>query len=127
MVFPQNNMLNQPNLEGVVFAVAPSPLPTNWYVYATSTFGSTAGTSSIAFLATAAPSATPFPTPSDTPSFAPSLGPPIYESASIGTFANNTAFTIYLANTNCFPGIQESTFTTSLTDSPTATPSPTST
>ena len=51
MVFPQNGSIRAPNLQGVVFAIgpspqpgagAPSPLPTNWYVYAVSpVFGST--------------------------------------------------------------------------------------
>jgi hypothetical protein len=127
MVFPQNGATSQPNLQGVVFAVAPSPLPTNWFVYGQSNYGSTYGTSSIDFLATAAPSATPFPTPSDTPLFTPAL----YESANFGTFANSalgaSTFTIYLANPTCYPGLQESTFTTATTDQPTATPSPTST
>lgn len=121
MVFPQNGAVNQPNLQGLVFAVAPNPLPTNWFAYATSTFGSTYGTSSINFLATAAPSATPFPTPSDTPSFTPA----VYEGTSIGTFANNaTQFTIWLATSTCYPGVMESTFTTATIDQPTATPSP---
>jgi hypothetical protein len=128
-VFPQNGSTNAANLQGVVFAVSPNPLPTNWYFYATSTFGTTAGTNQIGFLATPVPApgasagatATPLPIPSDTPLFAN----PIYESASIGKFANGmTKFTIFLANTNCFPGITESTFTTSLNDSPTPTPSP---
>jgi hypothetical protein len=130
-VFPQANATGAANLQGVVFAVAPGPLPTNWYVYAKSSFGTTSGTTSIGFLATPVPAPgstagaipTPLPTPSDTPAF----GSFIYESTSIGTFANNTAFTIFLANTNCFPGLQESTFTTSLTDSPTPTPVPSST
>ncbi|HEY5348563.1 MAG TPA: hypothetical protein VIJ64_02490 [Candidatus Lustribacter sp.] len=127
-VFPQNGSVTAANLRGVVFAVAPSPLPTNWYIYATSTFGSTAGTTSTAFLATPVPvpgstagaTPTPLPSPSDTPLFAN----PIYESASLGNFANNTKFTIFLANSNCFPGLPESTFTTTLTNSPTASPSP---
>ncbi len=130
-VFPQKGSTTAANLQGVVFAVAPNPLPTNWYVYATSTYGTTAGTSSIAFLATPVPipgstagsTPTPLPTPSDTPAFAN----PIYESASLGTFANNTTFQIYLANPSCFPGLTESSFTTTLNDSPTATPSPTGT
>jgi hypothetical protein len=127
-VFPQNGSVSAANLQGVVFAVAPSPLPTNWYVYATSAAGTTAFTNSTMFLATPVPvpgasagaTPTPLPVPSDTPLFAN----PIYESASIGTFANNTKFTIFLANSNCFPGLPESTFTTTLTDTPTATPSP---
>jgi hypothetical protein len=129
MVFPQNGSTNAANTQGVVFAVSPSPLPTNWYFYATSTFGTTGGTNTIGFLATpspaptasGAPTATPLPTPSDTPLFAN----PIYETASLGKFASGTTkFTIFLANTNCFPGITMSTFTTSLNDSPTPTPTP---
>jgi|ERR1700677_2525708 hypothetical protein len=132
MVFPQNGGINQPNLEGVVFAVSPNPLPTNWFIYAVSSFGSTQSTTSIAFLATPVPvpgstagsTPTPLPVPSDTPLF-PN---PIYETASIGTFANNnTKFTIFLANTSCSPGIAESTFTTNLTDLPSPSPTPTST
>lgn len=137
-VFPQNNGTAVANLQGVVFAVgpspqpgvgSPSPLPTNWFVYAVSpTYGSTYGTSSVAALApvpgaTASSTPTPLPTPSDAPSFSNF----IYETASIGTFATGTKFTIYLANTNCNTGIQESTFTTSTTDLPSPSPSPTST
>jgi hypothetical protein len=70
---------------------------------------------------TAGSTPTPLPVPSDTPLFAN----PIYETASVGTFANGmTKFTVFLANTNCFPGLTESTFTTTLTDSPTPTPTP---
>jgi hypothetical protein len=128
-VFPQNGSTNAANLLGVVFAVAPNPLPTNWYFYATSAFGTTGGTPTIGFLATPVPvpastagsTPTPLPVPSDTPLFAN----PIYETASVGTFANGmTKFTVFLANTNCFPGLTESTFTTTLTDSPTPTPTP---
>jgi hypothetical protein len=129
MVFPQTGSLTAANLQGVVFAVAPNPLPTIWYIYATSSFGTTAGSSSIQFLATPVPipgstagaTPTPLPTPSDTAAFAN----PIFESASIGNFANATKFTIFLANTNCFPGLAQSTFTTTLTDTPTPTPTPT--
>ncbi len=131
MVFPPQNGSNVANLQGVVFAMSPNPLPTNWYIYAKTPTGSTQGTSSIAFLAlpspapgsTAGATPTPLPTPSDTPNFAN----PIYESASIGTFANNTTFTIYLASTTCSPGIAYSTFTTNITDLPSPSPTPTST
>jgi hypothetical protein len=134
MVFPQNGGTAVANLQGVVFAVAPNPLPTNWFVYATFGTQSTEFTNSIAFLAVPTPSAsatpTPLPTPSDMPS--PSLGPnPIYETASIGTFANSTGgaskFTIFLATASCSPGIAYSTFTTSVNDQPSPSPSPTST
>lgn len=146
MVFPRNGASGQANLQGVVFAVAPNPLPTSWYIYVThpnpngGAALSTLGTAQIGFLATpspnpvpspgstasAAPTGTPLPTPSDSlsPTF---VGPPTYEVASIGTFATSTTFTVYLANTSCSPGIQQSTFTTSSTDLPTATPAPTAT
>jgi len=145
-VFPQQNGQGVANLQGVAFAIgpsplpanasAPSPLPTNWYIYAVSTYGTTYGTTSIAFLATPVPvpgstagsTPTPLPTPSDTPS--PGFlvnNNYIYETASLGTFANSTQFTIYLANTNCYNGLQESTFTTNVIDQPSATPSPSST
>lgn len=129
MVFPQQNGSPQPNLQGVVFAVAPAPLPTNWFVYATSTFGalplgSTYGTSSIGFPAAPVPSATPLPTPSDTPLFTPA----VYESTSIGIFSNSmnadVTFTILLATSTCYPGIKEGSFTTTVSDTPSATPSP---
>ncbi len=127
IALPGNSGLLAANLQGVVFAISPSPLPTNWYIYATSTYGSTAFTNSVGFLATPVPvpgstassTPTPLPTPSDTP-----IPNAIFETASIGTFANNTTFQIYLANTNCYPGLMESSFKTTLTDSPTATPSP---
>jgi hypothetical protein len=132
MIFPQNGGVGVANLQGVVFAVAPSPLPTNWYMYANSTFGSTQNTSSIGFLATPAPSPTPVagvasPTPLPTPSDTPTVGPVfVLETASIGNFANSTAFTIFLANTNCATGINMGTFTTNAVDTPpTPTPAPT--
>jgi hypothetical protein len=130
MVFPQNGGTAVANLQGVVFAVSPNPLPTNWFVYAQTPQGSTEFTNSIGFLAVPTPSAsvtpTPLPTPSDTPS--PGLGAnPIFETASIGTFANNSKFTIFLATAACSPGIAYSTFTTSVNDQPSPSPSPTST
>jgi hypothetical protein len=145
MVFPQASAPAAPNLQGVVFAVAPNPLPTSYYFYVTTTVGTTTtttlGTAQIGFLATPSPNptvaptagatavstGTPLPTPSDTPLFAN----PIYEVASIGTFANNTTFTVYLANTGCTPTattfLKYNTFTTALTDEPTPTPTPTAT
>jgi hypothetical protein len=144
MVFPVNGGTGQANLQGVVFAVAPSPLPTNWYFYVTSTYGSTYGTAQIGFLGTPAPgpsptasttataSPSPLPTPSTAPSFASNAF--VYESATIGTFANNTQFYVYLANSNCTPPsaspsspLYAGTFTTATVDTPTASPSPTST
>ena len=137
-VFPKDGSLAAPNLQGIVIAVAPNPLPTNWFFY--SAFSPSSQVSPIlsyptnlGFFATPIPSpgpsggptSTPLPTPSDPPTFAPSFGKPIFESASNGTFANgNSKFTIYAANSNCFPGIPLQTFTTTLTDSPTPTPTP---
>jgi hypothetical protein len=132
MVFPEPGQSNAPNLQGVVFAVSPNPLPTNWYMYASSSFGSTQNTTSIAFLATPVPipgsTAGSTPTPLPTPSSTPIVANPIYETASIGNFANmQTQFTIYLANTNCSPGIAQGIFTTGTTDIPSPSPSPTGT
>ena len=139
-VFPQNGSTAAPNLQGVVFAVAPVPLPTNWYFYVNHGTYTTQGTAQIGFLATPSPqptyapspsasatalaTGTPLPTPSDTPS-SPAFGAnPIYEIASVGTFANATSFTVYLANTTCGTGIPMSSFTTAPTDLPTPTPAP---
>lgn len=132
MVFPIPSQSQAPNTQGVVFAVSPNPLPTNWYMYATSSFGSTQNTNSIAFLATPgpAPSSTAgaTPTPLPTPSAPPIVPNPIYETASIGNFsATATTFTIYLANTSCGTGIAEGAFTTGTTDIPSPSPTPTST
>jgi hypothetical protein len=143
-VFPQNGASAAPNLQGVVFAVAPNPLPTNWYFYVThysgTTLLTTQGTAQIGFLATPSPqptiaptasatavvTGTPLPTPSDTPLAAFGANP-ILEIASIGTFTNSTAFTVYLANTTCGTGLVQSTFTTATTDLPTPTPVPSAT
>jgi hypothetical protein len=150
-VFPQNGQGNQPNLEGVVFDVGPSPqpgnpvpspLPTNWFFYVTYNVATNDMISSypqsIGFLATAPPSpapgasasATPFPTPSDSPTNA-AFTNYIQESASNGIFSNSAVnpaqFTVYLANSNCYPGIPESTFSTAPYDAPSPSPSPTGT
>jgi hypothetical protein len=136
MVFPQNGALNAPNIQGVVIAVSPAPLPTNWYFYSSSTiYGSTYGTQSIGFFATPAPASTsaspsPTPTPLPTPSDTPPFPNPIYEWASNGTFAVSVPsaapnhVTIYLANPSCYPGIAMSSFTTATYDVPSPTPSP---
>jgi hypothetical protein len=135
MVFPQKNGTNQPNLQGIVVAAAPNPLPTDWYFYVTSningTTSSTLGTAQIGFLATPSPNpiasagasplptGTPLPTPSDTPLFAN----PIFEVASIGTFANSTQFQVFLASSTCV-GYKLNAFTTASTDLPSPTPTP---
>jgi len=140
MVFPQNGSLNAANLQGIVVAVAPNPLPTSWFFYVvynatTSSYPNTIGvlatpapamTPSPGSTATPPPTPSPLPTPSDTPS-SPALANPIYESASLGTFATSSRFTVYLASAGCYPGIAQSTFTTATVDTPTASPSPTST
>jgi hypothetical protein len=153
MVFPIPGASAQANLQGVVFAVAPNPLPTNWYFYVTQTGGTvgytTYGTAQIGFLATPGPgpspttspatTATASPTPLPTPSAVPLAANPIYEAASIGTFAVSTTFNVFLANSNCTPAqplastaaptgpLYYGSFTTAAVDTPTATPSPTST
>lgn len=146
-VFPQANGVNQPNLQGVVFDIGPSPqpggipspLPTNWYFYVSSSLGSTGLTANIAFLGTPTPmpsttalpsgspaaTPTPLPTPSDAP--VPSFTNYIPEAATLGIFSVNTTFTVFLANTNCYPGIQYNKFTTNATDLPSPTPTPTAT
>jgi hypothetical protein len=133
-VFPQNGATAAANLQGIVIAVAPNPLPTNWFFYVSfNTPSAITYPGTIGYFATPVPvpgstagsTPTPLPTPSDTPTMAASFGTPIFESASLGTFANNSKFTVYAASTTCFPGIQLSSFTTSITDQPTPTPSPT--
>ena len=144
MVFPQANSSGAANLQGVVFAVAPNPLPTTWYIYVThpnpagGPVLSTLGTAQIGFLATPSPSPvpspgasattlvtpTPLPTPSDTITVP---GTPIFETASVGTFANSTTFTVYLANTACSPGLMQNSFTTAVGDLPSPSPVPSTT
>jgi hypothetical protein len=145
-VFPQASGSAVPNLQGVVFAVYPAPLPTNWYFYVTHKDPSsgniltTLGTAQIGFLATPTPqptlnpspgpsptalvTGTPLPTPSDSPIPALVGKTTSLEIASIGTFANSTTFTVFLANTTCGTGIQFNTFSTNDTDLPSPTPAP---
>jgi hypothetical protein len=119
-VFPQNGSVDAPNLEGIVIAAAPNPLPTDWFFYATSIYGTTYPTSvGILTALSAQASPTPLPSPTDTP-VATSF---VVETGSNGIFATSTKFTIFLASSTCYPGIAENTFTTSATDSP-PTPSP---
>jgi hypothetical protein len=138
-VFPQNGVTGVANLQGVVFDIGPnpqpggvpSPLPTNWYFYVKSAFGTSAFVS-VPFLATPVPqpgasagaTPTPLPTPSDAPS-SPTFTNYLQETASIGNFATSTGFSVFLANTSCYPGLPESTFTTAPTDTPTTVASPT--
>jgi hypothetical protein len=135
MVFPQNGAINAPNLQGVVIAVSPAPLPTNWYFYSSSSIYGSSLPQSYAFFATPAPASTsaspsPTPTPLPTPSDTAAFPNPIFESASNGIFADSVPsaapnrVTIYLANPSCYPGIAMSTFTTATYDVPSPTPSP---
>lgn len=107
MVFPQSGPTGVPNNQGIVIAVAPAPLPTNWYVYVVSANNaSPAPPISAGGFLQAAPS--PLPTPNTLPAFAN----PSYQLSSNGLFATGTAFNAYLANTNCFPGISLGSFNT---------------
>lgn len=81
---------------GVIIAVAPSPLPTNWFVYVTSTFSSTP-----APLATL--TSPPSPMPSNTVD--PKLPGETFQYSPGGGFGNGGTFSTFLANANCFPGV----------------------
>ena len=133
LVFPIPTQTNSPNLQGIVIAVSPNPLPTNWFFYSTSPSGTTWGTQSIGFLATPGPIASVSPTPLPTPSAAPLFANPIYESASNGYFAISPSpspstspdlVKIYLSNGSCYPGVYMGQFTTATYDIPSPTPSP---
>ena len=97
----------QPNAVGVttgtiVIAIAPSPLPTNYKLYVTVESTETQQSIGNAFggQLTVIP-VSQVPQPSLNPPFAF----PIYESSDFGgTFGTGDTFSIYLANTNCFPG-----------------------
>jgi hypothetical protein len=99
----------QPNSTGIstgtiVIAVAPSPLPTNYNLYVvgsdTATNVSFGGAAYGSYL-----SVIPFsqvPQPSLNPPFAL----PYYESSYFGgLFAASATFAVYLANSNCYPGV----------------------
>ena len=101
LVFPQAGPTSVPNTQGVVIAAAPNPLPTNWYAYVFTTGNATGG-----FLQTIAPAAVP--TPNTTPAFAN----PTYQLSAFGIFAPGTTFTVFLANTACYPGLNIGRFTT---------------
>lgn len=102
LAFPQVGPTSVPNGNGVVIAAAPNPLPTNWYTYVSSSFGNASG----GFLQSIAPSAVP--TPSTTPPFAN----PNYQLSAYGIFTPGTTFTVFLANTVCYPGLNLGGFTT---------------
>lgn len=93
----------QSGLQGVVVAVSPQPLPTNWYVYVSaSPFPSPAAQG---FLTTP-------PNPLPTPLAVIPFPNPIYQYSPSSYFATGTQWTAYLANTSCFPGVNIGTFQT---------------
>jgi hypothetical protein len=121
LVFPAPGSLAAANLQGIVIA-APTALPTNYYFYAVQN-GVSTYPESISGFSTPAPSTpssspSPLPTPSATPLY------PTLESGSIGIFATSTTFSIYIANSTCYPGDSIGSFTTATVDTPTPTPSP---
>lgn len=81
----------QPN--GIMLSVAPTPLPTGWYVYVNSNFG---------LAAQGGPAAmpSPLPTPIATP-FPQST----YQFFDFGFWAYDTTFSVFIANPSCYPGI----------------------
>jgi hypothetical protein len=101
-----------PNYSGIILAVAPTPLPTDWFAYVQITLASP----------TPLPSATPFTAfdntplsttvPSPLPSLLrdPKLPNETYEFSSLGAFANSASFKVFVRSINCFPGIQVGAF-----------------
>jgi hypothetical protein len=87
----------------IVVAVAPQPLPTNYLLYVTSVDTTTQlqiGTAFGKALQVIPVSAVP---PN---SLNPPFAFPIYESSDFGgTFGTGLTFSVFLANSNCFPGI----------------------
>jgi hypothetical protein len=94
------SLLTVPATNGIALLVAPSPLPTNWYVYVKSANGVAAQTG---------PTATPttLPTP-----IAPEPSGFVYQYFDIGQFALSTSFEVFAANQQCFPGLDLGGFTT---------------
>jgi hypothetical protein len=103
VVYPIPNSVGVTNLGSIVIAIAPSPLPTNYLLYVgvesteTQTFLGNAFGGQLTVI-----SASQVPQPQLIPPFAF----PIYESSSNfgGTFGTGDTFSVFLANTNCFPG-----------------------
>jgi hypothetical protein len=93
----------------VIIAVAPTPLPTNWYVYVVANSlpspAPTPGASATPFTFFGSVVTAP---PSPLPSLLKDPGLPnqTFQLSPNGGFANGGTFTTYLANTNCFPGVQ---------------------
>jgi hypothetical protein len=94
------SLLTVPATNGIMLLVAPSPLPTNWYVYVKSANGVAAQTG---------PTATPttLPTP-----IAPQPSGFVYQYFDIGQFAVSTTFQVFAANVQCYPGLELGSFTT---------------
>jgi hypothetical protein len=124
LVFPVPGTIGAANLQGIVVAVSPSPLPTNYFFYASQNNVSTYPESISPLATPAPPTASSSPSPLPTPSATPLFANPIYESGSIGIFATSTVWTIYIANSSCYPGVAIGSFTTANVDTPTPTPSP---
>jgi hypothetical protein len=86
----------------IVIAVAPSPLPTNYKLYVTVEDTATQTSLGTAFgqqLQVISSSQVP------QPQLIPPFVAPIYESSYFGgLFGANDTFSVYLANTNCYPG-----------------------
>jgi len=118
LAYPENGATNVPSLtslaspspgpsvNGIALIVAPTALPTNFYVYVTQTSPT----------ATPAPQTGPTVLPSTLPSpiaTLPAIAGAQYEYFDIGQFGTPTlTYYVYYANTSCFPGIQLGSFTT---------------
>lgn len=87
------------NNQGVLVAVAPTALPTNWYGYVSSAAFGVALGDPPAFLTTVLPS------PAPTPTATPLIPNATVEYFPFGIFATGNTWTVFLANSNCFPGI----------------------
>jgi len=92
-----------PYSQGIIIAAAPNPLPTNYYVYATSSLVTPPASPIPANGGTMTAPPSPFPTPFTDPGYANET----FQYSPNGIFATNpgATWTTYLANTNCFPGI----------------------
>lgn len=92
-----------PYSQGIIIAAAPIPLPTDWYVYATSSLVVPPASPVPAAGGTMTSPPSPFPTPfSD-----PGLANETFQYSPNGIFNTNpgSTWTTYIANTNCFPGV----------------------
>ena len=92
-----------PNAQGILIAAAPSPLPTNWFAYVIlngQTIPAIGG-----FLTTP-------PSPLPSPTVKPNVANATIQYSAFGVFATGQTYSVYLANTNCQPGISLGTFGT---------------